>query len=120
MREIGDALHILRGPFGLSGANACLEASDVLAEGLQAAQRDKRLLGRLHEFNDWVQRSLIDLTAGIAAAFFRPSEPQQAQSQEATQTPDSDPGENPNPAQTKTQTQTQTQTKGQTQDQKQS
>lgn len=78
VREIGEALHILRGPFGLSAANACLEASEVLTEGLQAAARDKGLLGRLHEFNDWVQRALIDLTAGIGVAFFRPSAPERS------------------------------------------
>jgi len=46
-------------------------------EGLQAAGRDTELLGRLHGFNDWVQRSLIDLTADIGAAFFRAPPPEQ-------------------------------------------
>ncbi|MFM9938963.1 MAG: alpha-E domain-containing protein [Hyphomicrobiaceae bacterium] len=74
VREIGDALSLLRGSFGLAAANACLEASEVLTEGLLSAGRDKALLVRLHDFNDWVQRALIDLTADIAKAFFRAAE----------------------------------------------
>lgn len=72
VREIAEALHILRGSFGLSAASACLESSEILTDGLQAAGNDKTLLGRLHEFNDWVQRALIDLTAEIESGFFRP------------------------------------------------
>ena len=70
-REIGDALQMLRGGFQLMRANACLEACEILMEGLQAAGRDTQLLGRLHEFNDWVQRTLIQLANEIAVAFFR-------------------------------------------------
>ena len=76
--EIGNALSQLRGPFGLSGANTCLEAAEVLTEGLLAAGHDNNLLARLHEFNDWVQRALIDLTTHIGDAFFRPSQPEHA------------------------------------------
>ncbi len=70
-REIGDALHMLRAGFQLSKASRCLETCDVLMQGLQMAGRDAELLVRLHGFNDWVQRTLIDLTADIASAFFR-------------------------------------------------
>jgi uncharacterized alpha-E superfamily protein len=116
VREISEALHNLRGPFGLSAANACLEASEVLTEGLQAAAREKELLSRLHEFNDWVQRALIDLASGIGDAFFRPSEP------EPTDGPAQQPvrmgkrrrqkqaqSSDPNPGQTQSQTQVQKQ-----------
>ena len=74
-REIGDALQMLRSGFRLSKSNACLEACEVLMEGLQAAGRDAELLGRLHGFNDWVQQALIGLTAEIGKAFFRAPEP---------------------------------------------
>ena len=71
VREISDALHMLRSGFRLSRANACMEACEILMEGLQHAGRDTELLSRLHGFNDWVQRALIELTADIGTAFFR-------------------------------------------------
>lgn len=70
-REIGDALQMLRSGFRLPQANAGLEACEHLMEGLQAAGRDAALLGKLHHFNDWVQRTLVDLSGEIAVAFFR-------------------------------------------------
>lgn len=70
-REIGDALQMLRSGFRLPRASAGLEACEILMGGLQAAGRDTELLGRLHEFNDWVQRTLINLSAEIGSAFFR-------------------------------------------------
>ena len=76
VREIGGALGMLRGSFGLSAANACLEACEALTEGLLVAEHDKGFLERLHQFNDWVQRALIQLTADIGTAFFRASEPE--------------------------------------------
>lgn len=70
-REIGDALQMLRSGFRLPQANAGLAACEILMEGLQAAGHDNALLERLHTFNDWVQRTLIDLSGEIAKAFFR-------------------------------------------------
>jgi uncharacterized alpha-E superfamily protein len=70
-REIGDALQMLRGGFRLPQANSGLEACEILMQGLQEAGRDPALLDRLHAFNDWVQRTLIDLSGEIAVAFFR-------------------------------------------------
>ena len=71
----------------------------MLMEGLQTAGRDRELLGRLHEFNDWVQRTLIDLTAEIGSAFFRapPRErpadpPPQPAAEEDRQAPEAEPG----------------------------
>jgi len=75
VREIGEALQMLRGTFRLSRANPCLEAWEVLLEGLQAVARDPNLLVRLHELNDWVQRALMSLTNDIGVAFFRAPEP---------------------------------------------
>lgn len=78
IREIAMALNTLRGTYHLSAANACLEASEMMTEGLLKAGRDKGLLLRLHDFNDWVQRALINLTGDIEKAFFRPTEPQKS------------------------------------------
>ena len=75
VREISEALHVLRSTFQLSAANSSLEACDVLKEGLQAAARDEHLLERLHGFNDWIQRAFIELTEEISVAFFRTPRP---------------------------------------------
>ncbi len=69
-RSIDESLQMLRSGFRLPKANAGLEVCEILMEGLQAAGRDSELVGRLHEFNDWVQRTLIDLSSEIATAFF--------------------------------------------------
>ena len=121
VREIGDSLQMLRSGFRLSKASACMEACEVLMEGLQAAGRDAELLGRLHGFNDWVQRALINLTADIAKAFFpapppaRPVDPPpppapQPQAKKASK----------RQKQTQSQGQSQSQTQSQGQGQKQS
>jgi uncharacterized alpha-E superfamily protein len=101
VREITDALHVLRGPFHLSAANPCLEACELLTQGLVEAEHDQNLLARLHNFNDWVQRALMRLTTDIGVAFFRQKPPEPRVEE---------------PAQTQTQTQTQgTQTQTQSQ-----
>ncbi len=79
VREIAEALQMLRGSFHLAKAAAPMEACEVLMEGLQAAAHDRNLSAHLHDFNDWVQRSLIELSSRIAQAFF--PRPVQAQSQ---------------------------------------
>jgi uncharacterized alpha-E superfamily protein len=71
VREIVEALNILRGSFRLTGANSCLEHCDGLLEGLQVAGMDARLPDNLHGFNDWVQGSLIELSTRISASFFQ-------------------------------------------------
>jgi uncharacterized alpha-E superfamily protein len=88
VRSIGEALAGLRGAFQLSATNACLERYEVLTEALQAVAADQRFATHLHDFNDWVQRSLMELTAEISRAFFLapaptepPAEPARPQSQ---------------------------------------
>jgi uncharacterized alpha-E superfamily protein len=102
-REVADALQMLRSGFRLPQVSASLEACEILMEGLQAAGRDTGLLERLHDFNDWVQRTLIDLSTEIGTAFFRtpPSALQSAASEP--------------PAQSQSQTQSQTHEPNQTQ-----
>ena len=92
VREIGDALQVLRSSFRLTKSAKCLESCEVLMDGLQTAAHDPALASRLHEFNDWVQRSLFELTDTISTAFFqvrapepRAVEPVQAQSQSQAQ-----------------------------------
>lgn len=70
VHAIDASLQMLRSSFHLTRTNAALEACEVLMAGLQAAAGDAALLQRLHDFNDWVQRSLISLTDGISSAFF--------------------------------------------------
>lgn len=70
-REIDEALHVLRRNFHLTRASACLEACDVLMEAVTTAGGEKNLPNKLHEFNDFVQRKLYDLTDAIAKAFFQ-------------------------------------------------
>ena len=74
-REIGESLHTLRSNFHLSQAGDCLEACEVLMEGLQAAAADPNLPHRLHEFNDFIQRTLFGLTDAIGKAFFQMQPP---------------------------------------------
>ena len=78
VREIAEALHVLRSAFHLPPANQCLEACEVLMDGLRAVAKDRQLLNRLHDINDWVQRDLIALTDTIATAFFQVKAPPQA------------------------------------------
>jgi uncharacterized alpha-E superfamily protein len=74
-REIGDALQMLRSGFRLPSTSACLEACELLMQGLQAAGQDSGLPGKLHDFNDWVQQALMGLTNEISIAFFRTQAP---------------------------------------------
>ncbi len=92
-REIGDALQMLRSGFRLPSTSACLEACELLMEGLQAAGRDNQLPGNLHDFNDWVQRALMRLSSEIGIAFFRAPPPVSA--------PDAPELEQPNPTRQK-------------------
>lgn len=123
VREIGDALHVLRGPFGLHDASASLEAWETMTGGLVVASHDDGLLSRLHAFNDWVQSALGGLTTQISTAFFLPTD---AAAGSAPGGPTGRLGKkrkDKTSAQQnagQTQGQAQNQTKSQTQDQKQS
>lgn len=87
VREIADVLQQLRGAFHLTGANAAMERCELMMEGLQAAGRDRELLQRLHDVNEWVQLSLMNLTDTIATRFFRRSVPQTASAEEVPPVP---------------------------------
>jgi uncharacterized alpha-E superfamily protein len=78
IREIDEGLHILRSSFHLAAASKGLEACDMLTGGLQVAAEDTAFVEHLHELNDWVQRSLYELTAKISTAFFQTKPPEEA------------------------------------------
>ena len=82
VREIERGLQELRSNFRLQAASAALEACDDLMHGMQAAAHDTELDGRLHDFNEWVQRSLFGVTNLIAGAFFRSADQSTGNSQE--------------------------------------
>jgi uncharacterized alpha-E superfamily protein len=107
VREITESLHVLRHSFRLSASNKGLECCDVLMESLQVASHDAGLVGRLHDFNDWVQTELYAMTDAIASSFFTRNQPQ-------NEVPEPDLAE---PAPPQTQSQSQSSGSGQTQSQ---
>ena len=68
--EIQAMIDLLRRNFGLRNAAAPAEKIEAMIVGLDAARRDQRLLDSLHNFNDWIQLSLIQLTGELEQAFF--------------------------------------------------
>lgn len=108
-REIDNALNMLRSGFRLPHTEAILEVCEVLMDGLQTAGQDAEFLGRLHEFNDWVQRTLIDLSAKIGTAYFRAPLPAPHTAPLQSQTSGQTSGLTSNQSQSQTQEPTQTQ-----------
>ena len=90
--EIQAMIEFLRRNCGLKNAAAAADQAEKMIAGLEAASKDEHLLEGLHQFNDWVQLSLIKLADELGDAFFG-----YAQKPEAAPAP-------------KTQSQTQTQT----------
>lgn len=70
VREMSEALNILRHSFRLGKVRRCMERCEVMMDSLQAAGRDPALADHLHEFNDTVQQSLYSITDSIRDAFF--------------------------------------------------
>jgi uncharacterized alpha-E superfamily protein len=69
-REIGKWLQELASEFGVPDTEASLAKCSDLRKGLETAGRDPQLVSRLHDMNDWVQRTLIELTSTISASYF--------------------------------------------------
>lgn len=69
-REIGKWLQELAVEFHVPHTEASIAQCLKLQQGLQTMGRDPKLVSKLHDMNDWVQRSLIDLTATISATYF--------------------------------------------------
>lgn len=75
VREIESVLQELRCGFNLPRVDEALESCTRLTRGLAAADADHQLERRLHDINDWIQRSLIKLTQDISTSFFLVSAP---------------------------------------------
>lgn len=68
--SIRGLLDELRGVYGLTGGARAEELINEVA-GVLARRKTAKVVGDgLHEFNDWIQRQLIELTNRIAEAFF--------------------------------------------------
>ena len=75
--EIQAMIELLRRNFALSHAAAAASQVEAMISGLEVANKDEKLLSRLHDFNDWTQLSLMNFTEELSQAFFgypRPAE----------------------------------------------
>ncbi|MFM9841944.1 MAG: alpha-E domain-containing protein [Dongiaceae bacterium] len=81
--ETDRLLHELRQRYGLRGGNRALERLDEIRVALDERPPAGVLRAGLHEFVDWIQRQLIDISETLAADFFgnRQQQQQQAEAQ---------------------------------------
>ena len=86
VREVDAALYELKSRFGVRGGNDVADGLDSLRAILAGHSTEEVLGGGLHDFVDFVQSALIDITDRLAAAFFG-----QAAAPAATQTSDAPP-----------------------------
>lgn len=68
--EIQRTIAQLRGEFHLSSAQRPLDHISTFLDALREESQNAELFTHLHDFNDWVQQALIELTAELGAAFF--------------------------------------------------
>ncbi len=86
--EMQVMIEMLRRNFGLRHAAAAAELVETILAGLDTARKDEALVRRLHDFNDWTQVSLINLSNELSYAFFgypRPADPSKGTQQTQTQ-----------------------------------
>lgn len=74
--ELDRVVTELRADYSLAGTARSLEQIDILRQLLIYASDDTALVERLHEFNDSVQRHIINLTDELAYAFFGAERPE--------------------------------------------
>ena len=86
IREIEAALYELKSRFGVRAGNDVAEGLDALRTILARRPTEEILGSGLHDFVDFVQRALIDITDRISVAFFSQTGPVAA-----TQTGDAPP-----------------------------
>lgn len=68
--EVQSTVEMLRRGFGLRHASAAAEQIEAMIAGLDRANNDADLWNHLHDFNDWIQLSLMHLTSELSQAFF--------------------------------------------------
>lgn len=70
VREVDAALDALKSRYAVRGGNDVAEGLDALRSILMARPIEEILAGGLHEFLDFLQRYLIEITNRLSAAFF--------------------------------------------------
>ena len=84
LREIDASLYELKSRYGVRGGDAVADGIDALRAILAGRSTEEVLGAGLHDFLDFVQSALIDLTDRLAAAFFgQIAEPSAGNSQTA-------------------------------------
>lgn len=68
--EVDGLLHDLRQRYGLRGGSEALECIDALRTAMFERPPSAILHGGLHEFVDWVQRRLNEISADLTSDFF--------------------------------------------------
>lgn len=68
--EIQRMVAKLRGEFRLRNAQRAYEQVESFQRELRKASANAALMSGLHDFNDWVQRELMELTAELGNVFF--------------------------------------------------
>jgi uncharacterized alpha-E superfamily protein len=88
LREVDNALSEIKSRYGVRGGNDVAEGIDGLRAILASRSIEQLLEGGLHEFIDFLQRYLNDITDRLSAAFFahgaKPIEDEQTGSASAT------------------------------------
>jgi uncharacterized alpha-E superfamily protein len=74
--ELEHGINELRSHFEARSTSAAHQQIDVLQQSLAQAEQDPRLVERLHEFNDTVQKQLIELSSEFAYTFFDVQRPE--------------------------------------------
>jgi uncharacterized alpha-E superfamily protein len=70
VRHMYDVLSRLRSTYGLRGGNLAMERMDQIQAALDGRTIHDIIAGGLHEFLDWLQLRLSDITNETARAFF--------------------------------------------------
>ena len=102
----------LRSQFESRSTSAAHRQIDVLNQTIAQAEQDPNLIERLHQFNDTIQRQLIELTDELAYTFFDAQRPSPTPGAELS-------GAAASTAQSGTQSQSQSQSQGASQSQSQ-
>ena len=73
--ELEQGINKLRSQFEARRTSSVHQRIDVLLQTLSQAEQDPKLIERLHDFNDTIQRQLIELTDELAYTFFDAQRP---------------------------------------------